>query len=237
MPKLDTASIFERLFSTYGAIFTLLVPAALLVYLPVALVAFAAGSAGSVVGIVIAVVAAVLAGVYLQGMAVEAVRDVQDGRRDHTIGSLFGSVAPVIVTLLLAGILTGIIVVIGFVLIVVPGLIALTFLAVVAPAVVIERRGVLEALSRSVELVKGNALRVFGVIVVLFVLNFLVSTALNAVAGDSDAGSAIASLVTNILIAPLQAIATTLVYLDLRRIHGEGGVPADPERPVAGLSG
>ena len=34
--RLDTASIFERLFAVYAAQFTLIVPAAVLVFLPVA---------------------------------------------------------------------------------------------------------------------------------------------------------------------------------------------------------
>ena len=71
-------------------------------------------------------------------MVVEVVVDILDGRRDHTVGSLFSSVSPFIWALIGAGLLATIIV-IGFILIIVPGLIALTFLAVVAPAVVIDR--------------------------------------------------------------------------------------------------
>jgi hypothetical protein len=154
--KLDTARLFERLFEVYRAQFTLIVPAAILVFLPVALLngaLVAGGGAGlAIVGLLLSLVATF----WLQGMVIEAVRDMQDGRRDFSLGGLFRSVMPVLPKLIGIGVLTGIGIAIGLVLLIVPGLILMTWWAVVGPAVVIERRGT-DAWGRSRGLVRGRS--------------------------------------------------------------------------------
>ncbi len=102
-------------------------------------------------------------------MVVELVADVQDGRRDARAGQLLRAVTPVIGQLILVGLVAGVGVVIGFILLIIPGLILLTIWAVSAPVVVLERPPGLKALGRSRELVRGNGWQVFGVILVLFV--------------------------------------------------------------------
>jgi hypothetical protein len=236
--KLDTARVFERIFEIYRDQFTLLIPAAVILFLPVAILNGLVLAGGGALAALGATAIALIASFWYQGMVVEAVVDILDGRRDHTLGSLFSSVSPFIWTLVGAGILATIIIVIGFILIIVPGLIALTFLAVVAPAVVIDRAGVTGALSRSRDLVRGNAWRVFGVIVVLFLITAVITSILNAVGGsasdDSFAGFAIADLIGRALLAPLSAIAATVMYVELRRVKNEPlaqdttGAPAPP---------
>jgi hypothetical protein len=241
--KLDTARVFERIFRIYGDQFTLLIPAALVLFIPVAIVNGALLTTGGVLAALGSIAIALVATFWYQGMVVEAVVDILDGRRDHTVGSLFSSVSPFIGTLIAAGLLATLIVVIGFILIIVPGLIALTFLAVVAPAVVIDRLGATDALRRSRGLVTDNAWRVFGVIVVLFLITAVISSIVNAIGGsisdDSFVGYAIADLIVRVLLSPLSAIAATVMYVELRRIKGEplaqdttGAPPAAPEAPA-----
>jgi hypothetical protein len=105
----------------------------------------------------------------------------------------------------------------------------LAWWALVVPVIVIERPPVLRAFGRSRELVRGNAWRVFGIVVVLFVIQQLLSQLLGTVAVDAlgdRAGNAVSVLVVSAVVAPLSAIATTLVFLDLRRMHGDPPVPA-----------
>jgi hypothetical protein len=223
--KLDTARVFERIFEVYRDQFTLLIPAALILFLPVAVLNGLVLAGGGALAALGALAIGLVASFWYQGMVVEAVVDILDGRRDHTVGSLFSSVSPFIGTLIGAGILATIIIVIGFILIIVPGLIALTFLAVVAPAVVIDRATATGALSRSRDLVRGNAWRVFGVIVVLFLITAVLNSIVNAIGGgvsdDSFAGFALADLVVRVLLTPLSAIAATVMYVELRRVKNE----------------
>jgi hypothetical protein len=245
--KLDTGRVFERIFTIYREQFTLLIPAALVLFVPVAILNGIVLTGGGVLAALVTAVIAIIATYWYQGMVVEAVRDILDGRRDHTVGTLFSSASPFIGALFGVGVLAGIGIAIGLVLLIVPGLFLLTIWAVIVPAVVIDRTGVMGAFGRSRELVRGSGWQVFGVIVVLFLLQVVVGGILNAI-GDSVsdgsfAGYAIADLIGRVLIVPLSAIAATVMYVELRRIKGEalpedvtgGGAPppADVGAPPA----
>jgi hypothetical protein len=247
--KLDTARVFERIFDIYKDQFTLLIPAALVVFVPVAIISgiVYAGDV-SILGVAIISAVATIATYWFQGMVVEAARDILDGRRDHTVGSLVQSASPVIAPLLIAGILAGIGIGIGLILLIVPGLFLLTIWAVIAPVIVIERRGALESFGRSRELVRGNGWQVFGVIVVLFLLQFIVGAVIQALANsvsDSFGAYALADLLVRLLVAPLTALAAAVLFFELKAIHGEpvlgtgggGQVAAGPEVPGAEPAG
>jgi hypothetical protein len=223
--KLDTARVFERVFKIYGEQFTLLIPAALLLFVPVAIVNGLVLASGGGLALLISSALAVVATYWYQGMVVEAVRDILDGRRDHTLGSLFESTVPFIAPLLGAGIIAGIGITIGLIVLIVPGLFLLTIWAVIVPVIVIERTGVLEAFGRSRALVRDSGWQVFGVIVVLFLLQLVLGAVANAIVGgasnDSFAGYALGDLVVRVLVVPLSAIAATVLYVELRRLQGQ----------------
>lgn len=235
--KLDVARVFERIFQIYRDQFTLLIPAALVVFVPVAIISglIYAGDI-SIIGVLIIAALATIATYWFQGMVVEAAQDILDGRRDHTVGSLLQSVTPVIGPLIIVGILAGIAIGIGLILLIVPGLILLTIWAVVAPVVVLERKGALDSFGRSRELVRGNGWQVFGVIVVLFLLQVIVSQVIQAIAdgiSDSFASYAVADLIVRLLVAPLSALAAAVLYFELRGQKEGAGADATLAAPVA----
>jgi hypothetical protein len=250
--KLDVARVFERIFGIYRDQFTLLIPAALVVFLPVAIVDGLILNAGGVLLALIAAAIGVIATYWYQGMVVEAARDILDGRRDQTVGTLIGAAGPVVAPLIGAGFLAGIAIAIGFVLLIVPGLILLTIWAVIVPVIVIERTGVFDAFGRSRQLVKGNGWQVFGVIVVIFLITFVIRAVIQGIIGgitDSFIGYAIGDLIANLLLVPLSALAASVMFFELKALHGEpvlaaagggqlGGAPAPgagtPAAPGAG---
>jgi hypothetical protein len=213
---LDPGSIFARAFAVYGAQLGLILPAAILVFLPVAAIN-ALVEPDAVGPRLLALIVSAVATYWLQGIVVEAVRDIQDGRRDFTLGGLFASVTPVLGSLVLAGVLASIATTIGLILVIVPGLLLLTWWAVLAPVIVIERRPALEAFGRSRELVRGNGWTVFAIVVVVFLLQGLASILLGAVLSgvDGQVAAALAALISGALIAPVSAIVAALLYLDL----------------------
>ena len=94
----------------------------------------------------------------MQGALVYAVEDVRDGRIDSSIGELFERVRPYLGTLIISGILAGLGIAVGLVLLIVPGLILLTWWCLIVPVIVLEGRQVGEAFTRSRELVLAVAL-------------------------------------------------------------------------------
>ncbi|MBN1529182.1 MAG: hypothetical protein JW895_08980 [Thermoleophilaceae bacterium] len=239
--KLVVAEVFERVFGVYRDQFTLLVPAALIVFLPVAILNGVLRESGGFGLALVAVVVGAIATYWFQGMVVEAARDIMDGRRDHTVGSLISSVAPVVGPLLVAGILGGLGIGIGFVLLIVPGLFLMTIWALLAPVIVVERTGALAAFGRSRELVRGHGWQVFAVLLVLLLVKLVLSTVVAGIAvaiSDTIFGYGLADLITNVLIAPLSAIAAAVVYFEILRLRDGGGAaapapaPAGPEVPA-----
>jgi hypothetical protein len=241
--KIDVGNVLERTFKVYGEQFSLLIPAALVLFIPVAIIEGLVLSAGGVLASLLAAAIGVVATFWFQGMVVEAVNDIMDGRRDHTVGTLLRSAIPVIWPLFAVGIVAGICIAIGFVLIIVPGLYLLTIWAVVAPVIVIERAGIFASLGRSRELVKGNGWQVFGVIVVLFLIGLILGAVLGAITAsvaDSLVGRSIAQLISRVLVGPLSGIAAAVLYFQLKGAgsaavegYGDPAPPAPPAAPEA----
>ena len=231
--KLTVGDTLSEVFAIYRENAGVLLPVAFWLYLTVAIVTGIAGNKLGVLFFVSLVLGFIVAIVY-QGIVVSLVRDVQDGRRDSSVSELFNSVTPVLAPLIGASILFGFAVGAGFILLIVPGCILLTIWAVIAPAIVIERRDVFDAFRRSRELVRGNGWPVFGVVISATLIAAVVSIVLGSIA-DAIAGgpflrivfSALASTVT----APITALVAGVLYYRLLAIKGEAAA-VDPDPGV-----
>ncbi len=226
--KLDVGGTLSQIFSTYGAQAGVLLPVAFGLYLVVAVVnGIIVGSLLLFpLGLAVTVVAATL----YQGLVVGLVKDVQDGRRDSSVGDLIDATWPVVLPLIGVGILAGIAIGVGFLLFVVPGLILLTIWAVIAPVIVVERSGVMDSFGRSRELVRGNGWQVFGVIFVVFLITGVVAAILGAIGtgiSDSVGMRILFNLIASTITAPIAALAAATIYFRLLAI--KGGAPA-PKR-------
>lgn len=214
MTSIQPTAVIGRALDIYKEQAGALIGAALIVFAidAVASLVFDSGALFLLAGLV-----GLVAHVFYTGMVVRLVDDVRDGTRDSSVGELFGSVGPVFFPLLGAGILVAIGVTIGFILLIIPGLFLLTIWAVVAPAVVLERPGVFAALGRSHELVKGNGWNVFGVIVLVFLLVFVVSFVAGLIgAAGGDVVMVLVQWAATVLVAPIAALATAVLYFALR---------------------
>ena len=235
-PKLDVGKVFNRIFELYTSQASVYLPAALILYLPLALVtgAVLSGTGGLLVLLLLLALGFVTAFIY-QGLVVRSVEDLQDGQRDFSIGELFRSVIPVLGMLILVGIVGGIAIGIGFLLLIIPGVILVTIWAVVAPAVVIEGKG-FDAFGRSYQLTRGNFWQVLAVIVVLFIIQFIIQRIFGAIGGgisDSLVPYAIFTLIGNVIVAPLTALASAVMYFELVGLQGQAPVAGAPGAPVA----
>jgi hypothetical protein len=155
--------------------------------------------------------------VLYQGMVVELVQGVQTGRHEHSILDLVRSVEPVLLQLTAVSILFGLGVALGFVLLVIPGLILLVTWCVVAPVTVLERPGVFGAFTRSRQLVQGHRWPVFGVIVLVGVAVFVVTFAAGlASAALGSLGGALLQWAITAAVAPVSALSASVIYFALQ---------------------
>lgn len=201
---------------------------ALVIYALIALLTILLVALLGWLGVLLAALVGIAGAFWLQGTLIEAVRDVRDGRADLSVGETFERVLPSLNRIVLAGILLGIAIGVGFLLLIVPGLIVLTLWIFVIPAIVLENRGIGEAFGRSRELVRGNGWNVFGVIVLTFVLLLGVSIALRLILSPLDdwLASLVQQVVANTLVAPFAIIVWTLSYYRLRALEQPGEAAA-----------
>jgi hypothetical protein len=211
-------AIIGEAWAIYRAHWRHLIAVAVVVYLAISALVLALAF---LIGIFAAFVS--LAGVFwLQGVLVKAVEDVRDGRADLTVRATLQSALPRINVLSATGLVASVAVGLGLVLFIVPGLVLLTFWAVVVPVVMLESTGVLRSFGRSQELVRGNGWNVFVVVVLTIVLvlaaGLIVGLLLEPVDPEWVESVAI-NVVANAVVAPFAAVAWTLVYFRLRALE------------------
>jgi hypothetical protein len=110
-------------------------------------------------------------------------------------------------------------VVVGMVLLFVPGVLAFVWFGLAGPAVEIERRSVRGALRRSWQLVRGRFWTVFAVLVPIELVGDSIGESaghwVHGLLGDTFLATWLAESVANLLFSPLFAVAAVLLTLDL----------------------
>jgi hypothetical protein len=174
-------------------------------------------------------------------------------------GESLGLLGRRLIPLVIAWVVVVVISIAGFVLLILPGIWLSVKLCMTFSAIAFERAGPFAGIGRSWRLTRGNWWRVFGTLLVVFLIAFVVNFALTAVLGIVAAGAdnlselafallaTLITLLTYVLTYPLWASVLTVIYYDLR-VRNEGfdlqllaqGVGADasrfesaPERPGA----
>jgi hypothetical protein len=154
---------------------------------------------------------------WLQGALVYAVSDVRDGTIDTTVRQVFERIQPLLGTLIAAGLLAGVAIAVGFVLLLVPGLVLLTWWCLIVPVIVLEGKQIGESFSRSRELVRGHGWTVLGVILITALLVAVSSGIIESI--FSFLGSFlrywIGGSIASAIVGPFFAVALTLMYYNL----------------------
>ena len=216
------------LYRRYAAHFLLI---AFVIYLITA-VLYALLTLIGVAGYVIAEIIALAAAFLLQAALVKAIQDVRDGRVDLNLGQTYQAAVPFILPVAVASILAAIAIFIGFVLIIVPGLILLTFWCLIVPCIVIGGAGVFSSFGQSYRTVRGYAWNVFGTLVIVFLLYlaFAIVVGLILVVLPTFLRNFVSTVVVGTLVAPFLALVVTLVYYRLTAAHaGQPYVATSPE--------
>jgi hypothetical protein len=232
--RISVGEVLSETFSTYRENWAPLIGSAIVVFGIVGLVAGLLQSTGSVVLALIGAIIRLAGYALYTGFVVRLVQDVRDGRRDQTVGDLFSAASPAIVPLIAFGILFGIGVGIGLILLVVPGLILLTFWSLGPPAIVTEGAGPIDAFGRSWRLVRGQAWSVFGVLLLVFLIVLAIQLVLTAIAVPiGDAALVIAAIIAAAATAPIFSLAVSVMFFDLGGGAHLATGTAEPPPPAA----
>ena len=227
--------VLGEAWALYKAHWRHFLPLALLVFVVLSLVSLLLSLVLGWFGALLATVVGLVGVFWLQGALCEAVADVRDGRADLSISETLQKVRPRLAPLLGAGLLAGLGVAVGLLLLIVPGLVLLTWWSVIIPVIVLERVAAMESFGRSRELVRGHGWNVFGVIVLTVLILLLVAILLAIILAillawlPDEVRGYVQTLVSNSLTAPFLALAWTIMYFRLRDLER----PAEPA-PIAG---
>jgi hypothetical protein len=212
-PGATDAEIRDALFGTFGDLFLVVLPTALLATLLTTVVN----------GLLAAVMGRAALG------------------RDATFAMAWAEVRPRLLPLLGVGLVYSVVTTIGVMLCIIPGVVAYVFWALASPALVLERGTFRQAFSRSVKLVKGAFWRVFGILLLAGIIEYLFS---NIIQLPFSLGSgtfqqllnpsqvvvpstgdlllqSVGQIIAGTIATPFVALVTVIVYLD-QRMRREG---------------
>lgn len=231
-------SLYARIWRTYFAWAGTLLPLACFVFVPLGLVhaipvhveatSLNIDSGLEIFGAVLAVLLLVTTGllgeIFYTGAVAIALTHPRDGEQP-SLPEVAGTVR--YGTLIAVDLIFGVLVALGVLTFVVPGIVVFVYLGLAAPIVEIEHRGVGNALARSVRLVRGHFWLVLAVLVPIEIvsdgLTDLATAGAHGLLGDSLVAEWLVDTATNIVLTPFYAVAAVLLTLDLIAAREDGG--------------
>ena len=155
------------------------------------------------------IISAIMQAALMRGAALATLGEAVDVEASYKWG--LGKLGSVILISILVCIMVGI----GFILLIIPGVFLLTRFFVAIPALVVENHQGAEAISRSWNLTKGHFWHVLGTIVVAGLITGVVGGIIGAFAGSSWFLGWVFGSIAQILVAPFSALVSIVLYLDL----------------------
>ncbi len=228
--QIDVGAVIRRVLAIYVDQASLLMPAAAVVFVITGVLSLVLDSGGVELERLAALIS-LAAMLVFAGMVVGLVADLRHGRRHSSAGQLLRAVGPAFwplfgTTLLAALAILAVIslcalafafaLVLGLMAALIPCIVLLTFWCLLVPVAVIERPGVFKTLPRSRSLVRGNAWRVFSVMLALDVVPILAGLLLLTIAFTVGTGlGLVVWVIVGILAVPLPALASAVLYFEL----------------------
>jgi hypothetical protein len=234
--KLDIMRVVQATFQGLGANLWL-IPLALATQAPSAVVDFVMelqGATTSPLGNPLSNILSGLGGCVLQGALIASVSAKLEGR-GPSIPEAIGVAQRKFLPLLGQSIVSGVGLVLAFLLFIVPGVILATAWSVCAPALVLEKLGMVAALRRSAQLTQGRRWRIFLLLLLVLAAMFLMAVLLGIVVVVSvlvfPRGEAAGIAITGLLISAVTYLVggagSTALYHELRFLKDGVGL-ADP---------
>lgn len=211
-------------------------------------------ASGAIVGGIVFLLAYFLLAGAAQAATIFAVSDLYLGRAATVRGSfrkVGGKAFRVILVLLLVGLAVGV----GFLLLIIPGIILFCRTAVAVPASMLEDTKAVGSIERSMQLTKGFAMQIFLIFLLVWVLSYIALLIFQVPFAYLQGATAqarqtlvfgmlalqhLSSFLSNVLVGPIGTIAFSLMYYNLRVRkeafdiqHLMNSLPASPSQGAA----
>lgn len=211
-------------------------------------------ASGAIVGGIVFLLAYFLLAGAAQAATIFAVSDLYLGRAATVRGSfrkVGGKAFRVILVLLLVGLTVGV----GFLLLIIPGIILFCRTAVAVPASMLEDTKAVGSIERSMQLTKGFAMQIFLIFLLVWVLSYIALLIFQVPFAYLQGATAqarqtlvfgmlalqhLSSFLSNVLVGPIGTIAFSLMYYNLRVRkeafdiqHLMNSLPAGPSQGAA----
>lgn len=211
-------------------------------------------ASGAIVGGIVFLLAYFLLAGAAQAATIFAVSDLYLGRAATVRGSfrkVGGKAFRVILVLLLVGLTVGV----GFLLLIIPGIILFCRTAVAVPASMLEDTKAVGSIERSIQLTKGFAMQIFLIFLLVWVLSYIALLIFQVPFAYLQGATAqarqtlvfgmlalqhLSSFLSNVLVGPIGTIAFSLMYYNLRvrkeafdLQHLMNSLPASPSQGAA----
>jgi len=243
MGTLDFGSAFSRVIDLYGRyaapllIWSAIFQGGLAVLVAVFVAGFLGGTGSAVVVGIVVLALGVIAAMLMTGAYIVGLDEAERTGTFPAFADVWPRVSPRLGALVITGLIAALATGIGFLLLLVPGLILLTWWAVASPVVMLEGRSGMDALARSRELVRGNGWTVFGLVIVVTILAGVASSIVERIIGavvDSDTivGAFLGQFVSGTLFAPISALLAVVMYQALTGSGADGEEHAPPAPAV-----
>ena len=229
-----TDGVIREAWNLYKAHWQHLLTFSFVVYIAVALIGALLTLTLTWLGAILAALVSLVAVFWLQAALVKAVEDIRDGQADLSLGATFAAAREHLAAVIVAGILAALGIILGLILLVVPGLVLMTWWCVIVPTIVLENRSAGDSFGRSRELVRGYGWGVFGVIVltILLLIGFQIVLGLILTPLEDWLRSFVSQIVSGTITAPFIAVVLTLLYLRLRAAKETPAPPPPPTTPA-----
>lgn len=229
--RFSIGAVLSRGFSIYFSNLMTFLPLSMIAYIPIwiGIVVLGdttvAGQEGFTRGFVILLVVSIIAGYWLQAALVYGTISTMRGSAP-SMGETFSRSLAALGGVLLLGIVVTIIVCLGTMLLIVPGIILSMMFFVAIPVAVVERGGVGASLTRSRELTAGHRWPLFALFVILMVVMGAVGAIAGIALGAGGGGVGGAGIwieqLLNMVIGGIWATTIAVAYHDLRLIKDGG---------------
>lgn len=162
------------------------------------------------------------------GMVVKSASDIIE-KGAGNLQESFNFAMSRLLSLLAASVITGVLIFVGFLLLVIPGIILLIIFSLVVPAIIIEQKGVFDSLGRSSKLVSSRWLKTFALLIVVGLIIVVISLIVSVLLlpgyvflavppfgnGVDFAIRLIISSMVSSFVSPILPLAETMLYYSM----------------------